>query len=315
LTAEIVRSDGDAKRPARPVRRDTPLLPESSIAGRSLVIIIAIMTFLASITAGTVQLVAGASETWRSSVASEVTIQVRPRAGQDIDAEVGKAADLAQGTPGIGGVRVYSREESQRLLEPWLGQGLDFSEIPVPRIIVVKVSGQPDLAALRAGLTSQVAGASLDDHRFWTRRLSAMARTMVLIGLVILVLVLTATGLAVAFATRGAMAGTHEIVDVLHLVGATDRFIAAQFQRHFLRLGLRGGGIGGAAALAAFVLAGLLSQQWVATPGGDQVEALFGTFALGWGGYGAVIAIGAIVAAITTVVSRVTVFRNLRASD
>src|SRR5204862_307804 len=65
-------------------------------------------------------------------------------------------------------------------------------------------------------------------------------------GIGIVILVIAATALAVAFATRGAMAGNREIVEVLHFVGATDSYIARQFQKHFLSLGLRGGGIGGA---------------------------------------------------------------------
>ncbi len=301
--------------PKRGAQRDTALLPESSIAGRALVIIIAIMTFLASITVVSVGLIAGASESWRSSIAREVTIQIRPRSGRDTDADVAKAADLARALPGIADVRIYSKEESQRLLEPWLGQGLELTEIPIPRIIAVRIEGQPDLDALRKSLADQVATASLDDHRIWTSRLSAMANTMIVIGVAILMLVLTATGLAVAFATRGAMAGTREIIDVLHLVGGTDGFIADEFQRHFLRLGLKGGGIGGIAALLVFTVAGLMTRQWVATPGGDQIEALFGTFSLGLGGYFAVVILACLVAVITTVVSRLTVFRNLRGLD
>jgi cell division transport system permease protein len=292
-------------------RRDKALLPASSISGRSLVFIIAIMAFLGSITAGTVQLVSSASTNWRSSIAREVTIQLRPQGGRDIEADVAAAAALARGTAGVAAVEVYSKEQSTRLLEPWLGQGLELAEIPIPRIIAVKVFGQPDFSALRQTLAETIPGASLDDHRVWTARLSTMANAMILVGMVILVLVLTASGLAVAFATRGAMAGTREIIDVLHLVGGTDRFIANQFQRHFLRLGLKGGGIGALAAIVVFLGAGLASRQWVATPGGDQIDALFGTFSLGLGGYGAVIVIAGVVALITTIVSRLTVFRNL----
>ena len=298
------------------LRRETPLLPVSSIAGRSLMVIVAIMTFLASLTAGTVELIADASSSWRSSISREVTIQVRPRPGRDIEAEVEKAAALARAQSGVAGVRVYSRQDSQKLLEPWLGAGIETTDLPIPRLIVVEVAGgAAELGPLRQALSRDVAGAGLDDHRLWVSRLSTMANTMVVLGLVILALVLTATGLAVAFATRGAMAGSREIIDVIHLVGATDRFVAGEFQRYFLRLGLKGGAVGGGLAIAAFAIAGALSAQWVATPGGDQIEALFGTFSLGAGGVLSVAAIVAIVAAISTVVSRLTVFRNLRGLD
>ena len=301
--------------PVRQIRRETPLLPASSIAGRSLVIVIAIMTFLASLTAGAVELIAGASANWRASVSREVTIQIRPRANRDIEADVQRAAALARAADGVASVRPYSRAESSKLLEPWLGSGLDLQDLPVPRLIIVRISGTPDYAALRASLAAEVPGASLDDHRQWIARLAAMANTLVLAGVVMLGLVLTATGLAVAFATRGAMTGSREIINVLNLVGATDGFIATQFQHHFLRLSLRGGAIGGLAALAAFFIAGTLSSSFASAPGADQIEALFGAFSLGLRGYGAVIAIAGLVAATCTIVSRLTVFRNLRGHE
>jgi cell division transport system permease protein len=149
----------------------------------------------------------------------------------------------------------------------------------------------------------------------WVERLGAMASAMVVAGVVIMMLVLIATALAIAFATRGAMAGNRDIIEVLNLVGASDAFIAREFQKHFLRLGLKGGAIGGAAAMFAFWMAGFFAGRLNATPGGDQLEALFGTFALGLRGYAAVVMIAFVVAVTTAVVSRVTVYRNLRGLD
>lgn len=298
----------------RPLGRNQALVPAASIAGRALVTVIAIMTFLAALTAGAAQLLADASADWRSQVSREVTIQVRPGPGRAIDDEVAKAAAAARAAPGVADVRVYTKEESERLLEPWLGAGLNFEELPVPRLVVLKISpgAEVDFAALRQTLASQVKGASLDDHRMWMERLSTMANTFVLLGIGILGLVLTATALAVAFATRGAMDGNRGIVEVLHFVGASDAYIASEFQRHFLRLGLRGGAIGGGAALVFFLLAGWLAAAWAATPEGTQLEALFGRFSIGWRGFAAVVAIALLVAGVTAIVSGLTVRRTLQ---
>ena len=168
-----------------------------------------------------------------------------------------------------------------------------------------------DAPGLRKALATGVAGASLDDHRLWMERLAAMADTVVAVAVVILGLVLVAMGLAVGFATRGAMAGNREIVGVLHFVGAADSFIAGEFRRHFLRLGLRGGAIGGAGAVAVFTLAGAFESWMAASPGGDQLEALFGGFSLGLAGYAAILAIALLVAVITGSVSRSIVHRHL----
>ena len=139
-----------------------------------------------------------------------------------------------------------------------------------------------------------------------------MAKTVVVVAGVIFVLVLVAMMLAVAFATRGAMAGNREIIEVLHFVGAADDYISRQFQRHFFQLGLRGGAIGGGAAILAFYAASTLAAWARATPGGDQVEALFGGFSLGRNVYVAILLITAGIAIVTGLVSRIIVFRHLR---
>ncbi len=118
----------------------TSIVPADSIAGRALVAVVAIMTFLAALTLGAVVLVRAAAGEWQSAVARELTIQVRPVEGRDTNAQVKKAADLAIATPGIVGVRAYSKAESARLLEPWLGTGLSLDDLPVPRMVVLRTA-------------------------------------------------------------------------------------------------------------------------------------------------------------------------------
>jgi cell division transport system permease protein len=290
------------------------IVPLDSIAGRALVAVIAIMAFLASLTLGAVMLVSAAATEWQSAVAREVTIQIRPARNRDIEAEVGKAVAIARVIPGIADVVAYSKDESARLLEPWLGTGLALDDLPVPRLIVIKIASDaaPDLVLLRKNLAERVAGASLDDHRGWIERMNAMARTAVAAGLAILLLVFVATMLSVVFATHGAMATNRPIVEVLHFVGAKDGFIAGEFQRHFLILGLKGGAIGGGAAILLFLLASLFSDWFRATPEQDQIAALFGNLSIGPDGYAALIGQVVLVAAVTAVTSRMTVHRTLK---
>ncbi len=296
------------------LRKEVPLVPAASIAGRALVTVVAIMTFLAALTAGTAMLIASSAESWRGAVAREMTIQVRPVVGRDIEADANAAVTAARAVPGIAEVYAYTKAQSEALLQPWLGAGLDLSELPVPRLIVVKLDPKAtlDVEALRKAVADQVPNATIDDHRLWLQRLSVMAGTVVVIAFVIFALVMLAMVLAVGFATRGAMAGNREIIEVLHLVGAADSYISRQFQRHFFRLGLRGGLIGGGAAVLVFLLSGSISALMHSTAGGDQIEAMFGSFSLSLKGYGAIALIAGAVAVTTGIVSRIIVFRHLR---
>ncbi|MDO9062644.1 MAG: ABC transporter permease, partial [Bradyrhizobium sp.] len=225
--------------PAR-ARNLSPIVPRASIAGRALVAVVAIMTFLASITTGAVLLVSASAAEWQSEVASEITIQVRPATGRDIDRDVAAVAEAMRAQSGIVEIKPFTREESARLLEPWLGTGLSFDDLPVPRVIVARVSPGTvlDLAALRSRVTQVAPSASVDDHRAWIERMRSMTGATVFAGIGILALVIMATIISVSFATRGAMAANRPIVEVLHFVGAGDRYIANRFLRHFLRLGL-----------------------------------------------------------------------------
>jgi cell division transport system permease protein len=298
----------------RAKRNETALVPEASIAGRALVTVVAIMTFLASLAAGAAILISDASRGWQDTVAREMTIQVLPAAGRDLEADTAKAAELARTMPGIASVRPYTKEQSEELLQPWLGAGLDFSELPVPRLIVVALDRQEklDIGVLRKRLTEAVPGSSLDDHRLWLERLAVMAKSVVVVAAVIFALVLAAMVLAVAFATQGAMADNREIVEVLHVVGAADGYISRQFQQHFFRLGLKGGIIGGALAILAFYASEWVASWLRATPGGDQMEVMFGDFSLSRNVYVAIALIAAGIAIVTGFVSRVMVYRHLR---
>lgn len=294
--------------------RARPLAPTDSTAGRSLTIVIAIMTFLAALAAGAALLVADASLDWRKEVAREASVQVRASAGRDIEADVRAAAKIVADAPGVRDVRIYSKAESEALLAPWLGEGLDLSELPTPRMIVVKLDPDkpPSLAKLKTDLAAATPSATLDDHRLWLERLAAMASTVVALTALIFVLIVAAMALAVASATRAAVATNREVVEVLHIVGAADAFIAREFQRRFLELGLRGAALGGGAAAAFFAISGFLARRFTATPGGDQIEAMFGAASLDLRGYAVILLLSVAVALLTGRMSRDIVLRRLR---
>jgi cell division transport system permease protein len=299
------------------LRRTSPLVPENTIAGNALTIVIAIMSFLACLTLGAVTLVRYASRDWQVDILREVTIQVRPIEGIDTAAEAAKAAAITRELRGVASVSVLDDEENMRLLEPWLGSDLDMGELPIPRLVVVRLSNPAavDLDELSRRLRADVRGANLDDHRLWTERLQTMANVTVIVGASVLSLVFIATILSVVFATRGAMASNRDVVTVLHFVGAEDGFIAREFQRHFLLLGLKGGLIGAFAAAFVFAVLSFAIGPSMTTAETDQVAALFGRFAVGPVGYFGALGIAFLIAVMTAVTSRLTVYRYLAEQD
>ena len=209
------------------------------------------------------------------------------------------------------------RAESDKLLEPWLGSGLDIDELPVPRLVIVTIdeNAPPDFSAMRESLAENVPAAALDDHRAWANRLISMARITGLIGIGILTLMFATTMLTVVFATRGVMAGNRHIVEVLHFVGAETSFIGSEFQKRFLLIGLKGAAFGGAVAALGFILLAVWQSNSMATALNDQVTALFGRFTLSGAGYLGIVAIVVLISAMTAITTRLTVIRTIREID
>ena len=108
---------------------------------------------------------------------------------------------------------------------------------------VLEENVRNDAASWKA-LAKETPSATLDDHHLWVERLGAMARTVVAAAALVFALIVVAMGIAVASATRAAVATNREIVEVLHIVGAADHYIATEFQRRFLALGLKGAVVG-----------------------------------------------------------------------
>lgn len=317
MTDAVLHSADVENAPKQARRRVGPIVPPQNLAGKALVTVIAIMTFLSSLTLGAVSLVRDQASEWETQIAREATIQVKPADGLDMEATLARASEIAAQFDGVTDTRIVDREATARLLEPWLGSGLNIDELPVPRLIVVTINPerQPDFAALRTAIAGEIPSASLDDHRTWVDRLVSMARMTVMIGLGVLGLILSATVLSVVFATRGAMAGNGHIIEVLHFVGAESRFIASQFRRHFFLTGIKGAAVGGVSAALAFMGFSMLSTWRQATPEADQATALFGDFSIGMEGYAGVALIMLLTALLTAVTSHLTVVSSLTDLD
>jgi cell division transport system permease protein len=122
------------------------------------------------------------------------------------------------------------------------------------------------------------------------------------IAVAIFALIVAVLAAVVAFATRQGLSARHEVVEALHLAGATDAFIARLFQARFARSAAQAGLAG--AVLAAVAASGLK----LAGEGDAQLTALL---PIAWTDLTAVAPfpiIGALAAAVT---ARVTAMAAL----
>jgi cell division transport system permease protein len=108
------------------------------------------------------------------------------------------------------------------------------------------------------------------------------------------------------------MASNRAIVEVLHFVGAKEAYIASQFQRHFLGLGLKGGALGGAAAVLSLFIITRISDLFVSAGEAQATAALSGRAALGFAGYLVIAAEVGLIAAVTALTARQVVIHTLK---
>jgi cell division transport system permease protein len=226
---------------------------EGDESARFLPWLIAVMVFLASLALAASLGIEGTAQRWDKALAGGATVQIP--AGPEADRQVESALQLLRKLPGIIQAQGLTRDAAAALVAPWLGEAARLPDLPVPRIIEVTYDPQQlDSAALRQQLTAAVPGASFDDHQRWVAGLRAISHAAVLVGLGIFALVALVATVAVIFTTRTGLAVHQDVIEVLHLIGAQDRYIANGFAYHAWWTGLRGGLFGAVLAAASLLL-------------------------------------------------------------
>lgn len=291
--------------------RPQPIIPARAAPLRTLTIAMTVMCYLASLAAGALILINRSVDAWTADLAREITVQVREVEGRKVDEEVGKAVDILKATQGVVSVSVLDEAAARKLLEPWLGDAGDLGDLPIPRLITVTIDpdAPPDFEALEKRLAAEVEGASLDTHRRWQSELTRMASVLTTLAYAILALICICAVAIVVFATRAALEANREIVAVLYLVGARDRFIARQVWRRFLKTGLTAGIVGLVLGLLTFLFAVLAAPDSFAAIEREFLSPSTETLAVNY----AILAIVPILATlISLITSRLTLLRILR---
>lgn len=308
--------------PPQPKRRfapgKAPIVPPGSVTGRSLMVVIAIMGFLACLTAGAVYMINQSAAAWLRDVGSEVTVQVQPDGNADeVEARSQEIVQFLTGQIGVQAVQLLSLEQSAELVEPWLGQISAVKDLPLPRLVTVQIdrANPPDIATLRAALISKFPIATLDDHRAWQQQIRRVTGSLALGGLAVMALMAAATIGIIVSAARSAIASNKDIVEVLNFVGADERFIARQFELHFLKVGIKAGVVGAVGAALVFLSLPVLTDFLSGAATDIELRRLIGTGRLDPLGYASIALVVVIIAAICSLTSRIGVRRILNAQN
>jgi cell division transport system permease protein len=225
-------------------------------------VVIGVMAFLAALALGASMLANRQAESWREGLAGRLTVQVlqpeHPTSARNMDTETNAALEILRGTPGILTITPMSDADAAKLVEPWLGRDAMVKDLPLPRLIDATIApgAHIDFATLQARLQTVAPDSNVDDHTRWIARLQSLANTIIYAAYAVLALIALATAAAVSFATRAGLEAHHDIVALLHQMGAHSGFIARAFEWHYLISTLAASAVGAGLAAVTFLLAG-----------------------------------------------------------
>ncbi len=253
------------------------LLPKARFGG-PIPWVIAILIALVVIAAAGGLALRNLAETARADISNAVTIQILEPNPELRMERVEKAVAILQQDNLVRASRVVPEDELAQLLEPWLGAGSASEDIPIPALIDVELTraaSANEVAALQASLNEAVPNARVDAQSAWLAPVYDALAALQYLAMGLIALIALATAAAVGLAARSAFATHRETVEVVHLLGATDRQILRVFQRAAVRDAAFGGIVGLGLGLFAVWL---LGQQFTALDSGLVSGGGFGWF-------------------------------------
>lgn len=243
-----------------------PLAREPST--RLLPWIIGVMVYLAVLIFAGALLLAGTASTWNRELSAGFTVQIPPDDGNGdesatLDAAVSEAEKILRATDGVKTVKPIPPDVTALALEPWLGTSAEMSDLPLPRVIEVTLyeGADVDTAKLHIALEEVSPGIVVDNHDFWRDQVLTLISGFEMLATVAICLIGFTAMAAVVFTTRSSVAIQRDVIEVLHLIGATDDYVAQEFQRQAFRISLAGGILGTVCALATLILMGQLAAN------------------------------------------------------
>ncbi|MDB5492302.1 MAG: permease family protein [Micavibrio sp.] len=235
-----------------------------------LVILIALMTFLGMLALSASFALSAMTHRWSSGLENRISIEIptQDETGKLLDRPTIRTltqniAEGLKGTPGIVSIHALDDAEITKLVEPWLGTDLAKTDIPIPGIVAIETSTSDSqtLQAIHNKISAITPNARMDTHEEWLSDLLRFTGAMKLVAMILAIVIAVTTVTAVSGAVRSRMALHRAEVELLHLMGASDKYITRQFQRHSMILALRGGIAGAVFGGIILVLIGWIAGQ------------------------------------------------------
>lgn len=243
--------------PAQSLKRwkPGPLMPKGDARDGGLAFVIAVLCFFACLAALGAMAADRAAGGWTAQLQDSATVLVRPKGGESADAAAARAAETLSGVKGVSEARALEKDKAAALLEPWLGKDAQTGgltdDLPVPRLVALDLdpAQPPSAAQLQKALEAANIDATVDDHSLWIKDIVRGGMWARIAALVVFALTALAAAAVIAFAARAVLASRRQIVEVLHVAGARDAFIAGLLARRFAAMAFAAGS--GGALLAA----------------------------------------------------------------
>ena len=301
-------ADGAEAEPERPRGRAAArLLPPARLTG-PIPWVIAILIALVVLAAAGGLALRNLATTAAGELASAVSVQVIEPNPDLRTAHSDAAVEVLTALDGVTAVRVVPEAELVAMLEPWLGDAARSGDVPIPALIDVELSrtaGPDEIAGIRAALAAKVPGSRVDAQGDFLQPVGDALAALQWLALGLAVLVALATAAAVWLAARNAFAGARDTVEIMHLLGASERQIAAVFLRDVLRESAAGALLGAGLGVAAVWL---LGEQFAAL--GSGMVSGGGLLLTDWLIIAAIPLAGVILAMVT---ARITIAYALKA--
>lgn len=229
-------------------KQEVPLQDDNS--NIFLQVMVCIAVFLSGVSLAGVLAVNAMLNSWNESILGALTVQIMPVVESNKDAGIAetlrqqsKAVEFLEQWPGVESATPLSDKGLKKLIQPWLGDGIEVSDLPVPRLIDVKIKKDIpiDFTNLSRSLAKVAPLASIDNHKIWLDKLVKFADSLRLLAFVVLILVIVVTSGAIFYCTQTSLGLHRYVIEILHLMGAKDTYVAQQYARKTAFLGFMGG--------------------------------------------------------------------------